>query len=159
MDQKTINRRNRNRGKSHERRVAEKLGNWFRIPYSGSSELWGLGDVRDKDDKFRSRYMIECKTITPKSVKEVNFIIKQEWLQGKTGIIDKAKKELNKFWGLAFTKKGSSKTFIIIPLEDFRTYTRAIEILRAKGIIDDSKDVSRETTTAEIDRIYNEINE
>ena len=115
--------------------------------------------MRDKDDKFRSRYMIECKTITPKSVKEVNFIIKQEWLQGKTGIIDKAKKELNKFWGLAFTKKGSSKTFMIIPLEDFRTYTRAIEILRAKGIIDDSKDVSRETTTAEIDRVYNEINE
>ena len=105
MDQKTVNRRNRNRGKSHERRVAEKLGNWFRIPYSGSSELWVLGDVRDKDDKFRSRYMIECKTITPKSVKEVNVIIKQEWLQGMTGIIDKAKKELNKFWGLAFTKK------------------------------------------------------
>ena len=49
MDQKTINRRNRTRGKSFERRVAEKLGNWFRIPYSGSSELWGLGDVRDKD--------------------------------------------------------------------------------------------------------------
>ena len=48
---------------------------------------------------------------------------------------------------------------MIIPLEDFRTYTRAIEILRAKGIIDDSKDVSRETTTAEIDRVYNEINE
>ena len=159
MDQKTVNRRNRERGKSFERRVAEKLGNWFRIPYSDSSELWGLGDVRDKDDNFRSRYMIECKTITPKSVKEVNFIIKQEWLQGKTGIIDKAKKELNKFWGLAFTKKGSRKTFMIIPLEDFRTYTRAIEILRAKGIIDDSKDVSRETTVAEIDRIYNEINE
>lgn len=138
--QTKTNNRNRSRGKSFERRVAERMGNWYRIPYSGSSELFGLGDVRDREGKEDSTWMMECKTLTPKSKTEINYIIKEEWLTGKTGVTGRAKKEMNKFWSLAFTKKSSAAIYVITSLEIFKTMARAIEILKKMGLISDQID-------------------
>lgn len=133
--QKVTNNRNRNRGKQFEARVAKFLG-YFRIPYSGSSELWGLGDVRDFEDKDRSRVMIECKTMTPKSVKEINYIIKRDWIVGPDSVVAKAKKENNKMPALAFTRKGSKEIFAILRLVDFKLFLDCLELLRQAGILD-----------------------
>ena len=133
--QRVTNNRNRNRGKQFEARVAKFLG-YFRIPYSGSSELWGLGDVRDFEDKDRSRVMIECKTMTPKSVKEINYIIKRDWIVGPDSVVAKAKKENNKMPALAFTRKGSKEIFAILRLVDFKLFLDWLELLRQVGILD-----------------------
>ena len=139
--QKVTNNRNRNRGKQFEARVAKFLG-YFRIPYSGSSLLWGLGDVRDFEDKDRSRVMIECKTMTPKSVKEINYIIKRDWLVGPDSVVAKAKKENNKLPVLAFTRKGSREIFATLRLIDFKLFMDCLELLREAGIIDNKlKDI------------------
>lgn len=139
--QRVTNNRNRNRGKQFEARVAKFLG-YFRIPYSGSSELWGLGDVRDFEDKDRSRVMIECKTMTPKSVKEINYIIKRDWIVGPDSIVAKAKKENNKLPALAFTRKGSKEIFTILRLADFKLFLDCLELLRKAGIVDNKlKDI------------------
>lgn len=139
--QRVTNNRNRNRGKQFEARVAKFLG-YFRIPYSGSSELWGLGDVRDFEDKDRSRVMIECKTMTPKSVKEINYIIKRDWIVGPDSIVAKAKKENNKLPALAFTRKGSKEIFTILRLADFKLFLDCLELLRKTGIVDNKlKDI------------------
>lgn len=155
MSQATTNRRNRNRGKSFEKRVAEKMGNWYRIAFSGSSELFGLGDVRDTEGKENATWMVECKTITPRSAKEINYIIKEEWLIGKLGVSTKAKKEYNKFWALAFTKKGSPLTYIAMSIETFRTMVRALEILKMQGQISNQNDSS--ITSEEIDKIWEDL--
>lgn len=139
--QRVTNNRNRNRGKQFEARVAKFLG-YFRIPYSGSSELWGLGDVRDFEDKDRSRVMIECKTMTPKSVKEINYIIKRDWIVGPDSVVAKAKKENNKLPALAFTRKGSKEIFTILRLADFKLFLDCLELLRKAGIVDNKlKDI------------------
>ena len=139
--QRVTNNRNRNRGKQFEARVAKFLG-YFRIPYSGSSELWGLGDVRDFEDKDRSRIMIECKTMTPKSVKEINYIIKRDWIVGPDSVVAKAKKENNKLPALAFTRKGSKEIFTILRLADFKLFLDCLELLRKAGIVDNKlKDI------------------
>lgn len=131
------------------------MGNWYRIPYSGSSELFGLGDVRDKEGKEDSAWMMECKTITPKSKTGINYIIKEEWLIGKTGIIGRAKKELNKFWSLAFTKKSSAAIYVITSLEIFRTMTRAIEILKKMDLIADQ--INSTQTIEQIDKLWEKL--
>ena len=141
--QKVTNNRNRNRGKQFEVRVAKFLC-YFRIPYSGSSALWGLGDVRDFEDKERSRIMIECKTMTPKSVKEINYIVKRDWLVGPDSVVAKAKKENNKMPVLAFTRKGSKEIFATLRLVDFKLFMDALELLRQHGIVDkELKDVDQ----------------
>ena len=122
-----INNNNRGRGKSFERRVAKFL-NWFRVPYSGSAEEYGLADVRDKEDQHQSKYLCECKTMTPRSKTEVNYILQAKWLLGDKGIVTRAKKSGAKFPLLAFTRKGSPATFVTVPIEDFRMYYRAVEL-------------------------------
>jgi hypothetical protein len=152
--QAQTNNRNRNRGKNFERKCAEILG-FFRVPYSGSSKLWGLGDIRDNEHKNLSRYMGECKTMTPKSKTEVNYIIQAKWLIGPDSVIAKAKKENNKFPFLAFTKKASPLTFIITRIEDFKMLIDALDILRAKGLISDTLDVDK--TREEINNLKSQI--
>lgn len=152
-----INNQNRSRGKSFEKRVASKMGNWYRIPYSGSSALFGFGDVRDKENKENSSWMIECKTITPRSKTEVNYIIKEEWLTGKSGIVKKAKQEFNKFWALAFTKKNSSTIYIVVDIHTFKAMVRAIEILKYKNLIPNN--INSEMVINAIDKLWEEIQE
>lgn len=152
--QAQTNNRNRNRGKNFERKVAEVLG-FFRIPYSGSSKLWGLGDVRDNEHKDYSRYMGECKTMTPKAKTEVNYIIQAKWLIGPDSVVARAKEENNKLPFLAFTKKSSPLTFVITRIEDFKMFLDAMDILRAKGLISNTLDVDK--TREEIMKLKQEI--
>lgn len=140
MSQSKINKNNRERGKTFERKMAKFLG-WFRIPYSGSSSTYGYGDIRDHEDQAKSTYMGECKSITPRSAKEINYIIKEKWLVGKDSIIAKAKKQGNKLPVLFFTKVRSPLSFAIIRDVDFLMFTRAMELLRRQGLIDDTTDV------------------
>lgn len=155
MSQAQINNRNRNRGKMAEKRMAERMGDWYRIPYSGSSELFGLGDIREVEGKEDATWMVECKTITPRSAKEINYIIKEEWLIGKNGVIGKAKAEFNKFWGLMVTKKGSSNIYFMTSLEIFRTIFRAVEILKMQGQISIQNDSTK--TMEEIDKLWEDL--
>jgi hypothetical protein len=134
------NKNNRERGKAFEDKMARFLG-WWRIPYSGSSELFGLGDIRDSEDKSSARYMGECKSITPKSVSEINYIIKEKWLVGKDSVVARAKKENNKFPVLLLTKAKSPLSFAIIRDTDFKMCVDALELLRRSGFIDDTRDV------------------
>lgn len=157
--QAQINNRNRSRGKNFERRMADKMGDWYRIPYSGSSELFGLGDVRDTEDKNSASFMMECKTITPRSAREINYSIKEEWLVGRLSIVSKAKYENDKFWSLAFTKKGSPNAYIITSLEQYRAFTRLIEMAKDKGFLS-NQNGNATKTLEEIDTLYEKwINE
>jgi hypothetical protein len=147
------NRNNRERGKAFEVKIA-KFMKWWRVPYSGSSDLYGLGDVRDHEDQRESRYAVECKSITPKSTKEVNFIIKQDWLIGPNSIVERAKKKGKKIPVLIFTKVRSPLSFAIIKMDDFKLFVHALAILRQQGLITDTKDI--EKTRAEIAKLYKE---
>jgi hypothetical protein len=133
------NRNNRERGKAFEKKIADFL-NWWRIPYSGSSELHGLGDVRDHEDRERARYLAECKSMTPRSAKEINYIIQEKWLVGKMSIIHRAKKG-NKLPVLFFTKIKSPLSFAVIRDIDFKMFVEALDLLRQNGLIDDTTDV------------------
>lgn len=140
MSASRTNRNNRERGKAFENKMAKFLG-WWRIPYSGSSELYGLGDIRDHEDQNKARYIGECKSITPRSVKEINYIIQEKWLVGKDSVVARAKKQGNKLPVLFFTKVRSALSFAIIRDKDFKMMVDALELLRRHGIIDDTTDV------------------
>jgi hypothetical protein len=142
MTASKTNKNNRERGKAFENKMAKYLG-WWRIPYSGSSELFGLGDIRDTEDKATARYMGECKSITPRSAKEINYIIQEKWLVGKDSVVARAKKEGNKFPVLFFTKVRSALSFAIIREKDFKMCMQALEILRRHNIISDTRDVDQ----------------
>jgi len=66
------NRNNRKRGKAFEKKVADFLG-FYRVPYSGSAENFGLGDIRDRESQDDSLVMGECKSITPRSKNQINL--------------------------------------------------------------------------------------
>lgn len=153
MEMKRRNKNNRQRGKAFERMVAEYLG-FIRVPYSGSSEVFGEGDIRDNIDESQAFYMGECKTITPRSKNEVNFVIKEKWLLGDKSITSRAKRAGNKLPFLAFKKIRSPKWYVVVCSEDFKMMIQAIEILRRTGVISDSRDV--DTIRSEIDSRYNE---
>lgn len=140
MSQSRTNRNNRERGKAFENKIAKMLG-FFRVPYSGSAEAYGLGDVRDKEDQTQCRYLGECKTMTPRAKTEVNYIIQAKWLIGKDSIMQRAKKAGNKLPFLSFTKKGTAQSFTIVRDADFKMFIDAIEVLRRHSMIDDTTDV------------------
>ncbi|AZS49245.1 hypothetical protein BpsS140_00052 [Bacillus phage vB_BpsS-140] len=145
--QKT-NNNNRQRGSAFEKKVAEFLG-FFRVPLSGSAEIFGLGDVRDVESQEDSLTIGECKSITPRSAREINYTVKEEWLIGKNGIVGKAKKK-NKMPWLALTKVRSSMWYVILMPQHFRMFLRSIDILKAQGQISQTRD---------IDKLEQEINE
>lgn len=131
------NRNNRERGKSFERKMAKFLA-FVRVPYSGSSELYGEGDIRDHKDPDVCFYLGECKSITPKSKTEVNFIIKKEWLDA---IFARAKKANRKFGFLTFTKSAHPQAYVITKAEDFRMMTQALDLIRGNGMnVDDLRE-------------------
>ena len=134
------NRNNRERGKAFEKKIADMLG-WIRVPYSGSAEVFGFGDVRDHEDQQQTRYMGECKSITPRSTKEVNYIIQEKWLVGQDSIVSRAKKQGNKMPLLFFTKARSSLSFVTMRDKDFKMMHDALEVLRQRGLIDGATDV------------------
>ena len=145
------NNNNCNRGKLFEKKVADFLG-FFRVPYSGTNDTFGWGDVRDTEDQSKSRYLGECKSMTPRTAKEVNYSIKEDWLTGKNGILGKARNAGNKIPFLAFTKVRSALTYVIVSIEDFKMLVQAVEILIAAGIISDTTD--REVLRHEISDLY-----
>lgn len=134
------NNNNRGRGKSFENKMAKYFG-WIRVPYSGSAESYGLGDIRDHEDQSQARYIGECKSITPKSVKNINYTVQEKWLVGKDSIIARSKKQGNKFPVLLLTKVRSSLTFAIIREKDFKMLIDGVEVLRQMGAINDTTDV------------------
>lgn len=136
------NRNNRERGKAFEKKMADFLG-WIRVPYSGSAEVFGLGDIRDHEDQQQTRYMGECKSITPKSTKEINYIVQEKWLVGKDSIVARAKKQGNKMPLVLLTKAKSSLTFVILRDRDFKMMADAMDVLRMHGIIDESTDIDK----------------
>ena len=152
-DIKKTNRGNRNRGKAFERKVAEYLG-YFRVPLSGSAEMFGLGDVRDVESQDESLTIGECKSISPRSKTEVNYIVKESWLIGKNGIIGKCAKKGKMPW-LALTKVRSSLWYVILLPQHFRMFIRAIDILRHKGIISQTKNIDR--LMVEIDDAWEDV--
>jgi len=120
------NRNNRERGKAFERKMAKFLS-FVRVPYSGSSELYGEGDIRDHKDPDQCYYLGECKSMTPKSKTEVNFIIKKEWLDA---IFTRSRKAGRLFGFLAFTKSAHPQAYVIVKAEDFRMMTQALDLIR-----------------------------
>lgn len=151
MSSSKTNRNNRERGKAFEKTVANFLGFW-RVPYSGSAESYGLGDVRDHESQEESLTLGECKSITPRSAREINYLIKEKWLITKDGIMTKAAKK-NKLGWLAVTKVRSSKWYVVISPEHFRMMLRMIDIMRAENIINDTKNI--DLLNAQIDDLWN----
>lgn len=95
MDQKTRNKNNRARGGKFEKWVGDFL-DMDVVPYSGSNDRFGYGDVRD------TVWLGECKNITPDENGYVT--IKYDWLQ-KNLVRAKAIKHLSY---LAWMSAGSS---------------------------------------------------
>ena len=147
------NRNNRKRGKAFEKKVADFLG-FYRVPYSGSAENFGLGDIRDRESQDDSLVMGECKSITPRSKNQINYVLREDWLIGKNGIINRARK-FDKLPWLSFTKVRSALWFVVILPQHFRMFLRAIEILRYKGYISDTKKVSK--LESEINKVWEEM--
>lgn len=147
------NRNNRERGKAFEKKMADFFG-WIRVPYSGSAEVFGLGDIRDHEDQQQTRYMGECKSITPRSTKEVNYILQEKWLVGKDSIIDRARKQGNKMPILLFTKARSPLSFAVVRDKDLKMMMDALQILRDRGYISETTDV--DDIRAQIDNLTKE---
>ena len=132
-----------------EKHVASFLG-YYRVPYSGAGgDAYGEADVRNHESRESASVLGECKTMTPKSVKNINYIIKEEWLVGPKSIVHRAKHMLG---FLAFRKVRSPHVFAIVTIQHFRMLMRAVDILKARGIISDG--VNMETTIVEIDRCW-----
>lgn len=149
-ERKTRNRNNRERGKAFEKKMADFLG-WIRVAYSGVNDAFGWGDIRDQEDREKSLFLGECKSMTPRSAKEINFIIKESWLVGDGSIVAKARKT-SKFPVLFFTKVRSSLTFVIMREQEFKTVTQMVKVLRDNNLIDDA-------ATSNVDELRRQIAE
>ena len=103
--QKRINRNNRKRGGSFEKKVADYLG-FDVVPYSGSNARYGFGDVRNDD------WLIECKNITPTDGK---ITIKQLWIEKNRKRAD----DVGKRSCIAWMPAGKVDKFILMEYEDF----------------------------------------
>lgn len=153
MSQSKTNRNNRERGKNFERTVAKYLG-FFRVPYSGSAEAYGLGDVRDAEGQDESLTLGECKSITPRSAREINYPVQEKWLITKDGIMNKAARK-NKLGWLAFTKVRSAKWFVTIDPVHFRMMLRMIDIMKHRGILNNTHNI--DILNAQVDELWGEI--
>lgn len=133
-DRSRINRNNRERGKDFERKMADLLG-FFRVPYSGAAAGYGEGDLRDAEDREKSLFLGECKTITPRSQREINYVLKRDWLVGDKGIVARAKESGGKFPFLAFTRARSPLAFVVLRAEDFKLVVDLLRVLERDGVI------------------------
>ena len=113
--QKRINRNNRKRGGSFEKKVADYLG-FDVVPYSGSNARYGFGDVRNDD------WLIECKNITPTDGK---ITIKQLWIEkNRTRADDVGKRSC-----IAWMPAGKADKFILMEYEDYAPFGVAPDYL------------------------------
>ena len=106
--QKRINRNNRKRGGSFEKKVADYLG-FDVVPYSGSNARYGFGDVRNDD------WLIECKNITPTDGK---ITIKQLWIEKNRKRAD----DVGKRSCIAWMPAGKADKFILMEYEDYAPF-------------------------------------
>lgn len=106
--QKRINRNNRKRGGSFEKKVADYLG-FDVVPYSGSNARYGFGDVRNDD------WLIECKNITPTDGK---ITIKQLWIEKNRKRAD----DVGKKSCIAWMPAGKADKFILMEYEDYAPF-------------------------------------
>ena len=106
--QKRINRNNRKRGGSFEKKVADYLG-FDVVPYSGSNVRYGFGDVRNDD------WLIECKNITPTDGK---ITIKQLWIEKNRKRAD----DVGKRSCIAWMPAGKADKFILMEYEDYAPF-------------------------------------
>ena len=104
--QKKINKNNRKRGGSFEKRVADYLG-FDVVPYSGSNARFGYGDVRS------DKWLIECKNITPNDNDKI--CIKQLWIEKNRQRSD----YVNKSSCIAWMQAGKPNKYILMEYEDF----------------------------------------
>ena len=107
-NQKRINRNNRKRGGSFEKKVADYLG-FDVVPYSGSNARYGFGDVRNDD------WLIECKNITPTDGK---ITIKQLWIEKNRKRAD----DVGKRSCIAWMPAGKADKFILMEYEDYAPF-------------------------------------
>lgn len=108
MDKKTqkrINRNNRVRGGKFEKTVADFLG-FDVVPYSGSNERFGYGDVRNE------KWLIECKNITADGDK---ITIKMLWIEKNRKRAD----DVGKNSCIAWMPAGKADKFILMEYEDY----------------------------------------
>lgn len=103
--QKKINRNNRKRGGTFEKKVADFLG-FEVVPYSGSNARFGYGDVRNEE------WLIECKNIKLDGDK---ITIKQLWLEKNRERADNVSKKSC----IAFMPAGRVDKFILMEHDDF----------------------------------------
>lgn len=108
VSQKRINRNNRKRGGSFEKKVADYLG-FDVVPYSGSNARYGFGDVRSDD------WLIECKNITPTDGK---ITIKQLWIEKNRKRAD----DVGKRSCIAWMPAGKADKFILMEYEDYAPF-------------------------------------
>lgn len=106
--QKRINRNNRKRGGSFEKKVADYLG-FDVVPYSGSNARYGFGDVRNDN------WLIECKNITPTDGK---ITIKQLWIEKNRKRAD----DVDKRSCIAWMPAGKADKFILMEYDDFAPF-------------------------------------
>ena len=106
--QKRINRNNRKRGGSFEKKVADYLG-FDVVPYSGSNARYGFGDVRNDN------WLIECKNITPTDGK---ITIKQLWIEKNRKRAD----DVGKRSCIAWMPAGKADKFILMEYEDYAPF-------------------------------------
>ena len=106
--QKRINRNNRKRGGSFEKKVADYLG-FDVVPYSGSNARYGFGDVRSDN------WLIECKNITPTDGK---ITIKQLWIEKNRKRAD----DVGKRSCIAWMPAGKADKFILMEYEDYTPF-------------------------------------
>lgn len=106
--QKRINRNNRKRGGSFEKKVADYLG-FDVVPYSGSNARYGFGDVRNDN------WLIECKNITPTDGK---ITIKQLWIEKNRKRAD----DVGKRSCIAWMPAGKTDKFILMEYEDYTPF-------------------------------------
>ena len=127
--QKRINRNNRKRGGSFEKKVADYLG-FDVVPYSGSNARYGFGDVRNDN------WLIECKNITPTDGK---ITIKQLWIEQNRKRAD----DVGKRSCIAWMPAGKADKFILMEYEDYApfgvapdySYTIVAKVHNTKNLI------------------------
>lgn len=107
--QKT-NNNNRKRGAAFEKNVAKAL-NWYRVPLSGSSSLFGWCDVRDSESKSGGYWLGECKTMTPDNLESPSYTIERKWLDK---LVARSTEEL-KIPVLFMTLYGKPNKFVVMP--------------------------------------------
>lgn len=122
------NRRNKNRGKSLEKKLAAELG-MERVPYSGSNKAFGWGDIK-------SDYLLgEAKSITPKTGQKNIIIFKKD-----IDDITRQAREQNKMPWYAARLVGHNEIYVTMNMADWLILMQAVGLLKGWADINISSD-------------------